>query len=84
MMIYLFMAFVLLIVAVLIVVLYPETNVKKEYEMRFEPSNNKYYIVSIHKGKEERLTGKFGLCTIYYEDMIQADYVLQKLKNTND
>ncbi len=49
------------------------------YEVRFEPGNNKYYIVKISKGKEENVLGRWKISTLYYSSKIDADFVVQKL-----
>lgn len=53
---------------------------KKNYEVRFSPQNNKYYIVNVNKvnGTEKKVTGKFGF-TIYYDNQIDVEYVVEKL-----
>lgn len=52
-----------------------------KYEVRFEPANNKYYIVKIANKKESRVLGRFGISTLYYETQLDADFVVQKLNN---
>lgn len=50
------------------------------YEVRYEPKNNKYYIVRKFKylEKEERIRGRLKL-TIYYKDISKASYVCELL-----
>lgn len=54
----------------------------KNYQVRFSPHNNKYYIVNASpmSGREKNVTGRFGF-TIYYKDRIEADMISQKLNN---
>lgn len=57
---------------------------KAKFEVRFEPGNNKYYIVKIADGNETNILGRWGISTLYYSSKIDADFVLQKLNNTDD
>ena len=52
----------------------------KNYQVRFSPHNNKYYIVNVSHttGREMKVTGRFGF-TIYYDNQIDVDYVVEKL-----
>ncbi|WOL22651.1 hypothetical protein [Escherichia phage vB_EcoM_JNE01] len=52
----------------------------KKYEVRYEPKNNKYYIVRTfcYLDKEERIRGRLRL-TIYYKDISKASYVCELL-----
>lgn len=61
----------------------PETNSKlvRNYEKRFDPSSNKYFIVNVLKNKEEPVCTWYGK-RILYKDMVKAEYVLTKLNET--
>lgn len=80
-------SFFVLMVFVGICILFHEDEVKTyfslTYQVRFEPANNKYYIVKIQDGKESRIMGRWGICTIYYEDLVEAEVVLERLTNLN-
>ena len=52
----------------------PITN----YKVRFEPANNKYYIVNELPTKDVPVTGFFGF-KVYYKDQVTADFVKQKM-----
>lgn len=53
----------------------------RNYEMRFEPQSNKYYIVNVLSNREEPITNWYG-GRILYKNLIEADYVLNKLQTT--
>lgn len=56
-------------------------KVVRNYEKRFDPESNKYYIVNVLKNKEEPVCTWYGK-RILYKDMIKAEYVLTKLNET--
>lgn len=53
------------------------TNVK--YEIRYNPVNNKFYIVRIQNAREYRFK-QYVFFTKYYQSRNTAEIVLQKLK----
>lgn len=50
----------------------------RNFEKRFDPSSNKYYIVNVLKTKEVPVCTWYGK-RILYKDMVKAEYVLSKL-----
>ena len=58
----------------------PETpdGLTRNYEVRFDPKSNKYFIVNVLKKKEVPQVNWYG-GLILYKDMIQADYIRDKL-----
>lgn len=56
-------------------------KVVRNYEKRFDPESNKYYIVNVLKNKEEPVCTWYGK-RILYKDMVKAEYVLTKLNET--
>lgn len=57
------------------------TKLVRNYEKRFDPESNKYYIVNVLKNKEVPVCTWYGK-RILYKDMIKAEYVLTKLNET--
>lgn len=56
-----------------------ETNTGPNYVIRFNPINNKYYIVNARGSKDYAFRTFWGTRK-YYNDRTQAEVVLQKLK----
>ncbi len=56
-----------------------ETNSGPNYMVRFNPINNKYYIVNARGSKDYPFRTFWGTRK-YYNDRTQAEVVLQKLK----
>lgn len=60
----------------------PESaKLTRNFEKRFDPGSNKYYLVNVLKNKEVPVCTWYGK-RIMYKDMIKAEYVLTKLNET--
>lgn len=57
------------------------TKLVRNFEKRFDPSTNKYYLVNVLKTKEVPVCTWYGK-RILYKDMVKAEYVLSKLNET--
>lgn len=56
-----------------------ETQSGPNYTVRFNPMNNKYYIVDARPTRDKEFRNFWGLRK-YYTDRTQAEVVLQKMK----
>ncbi|EON7637325.1 hypothetical protein ABV23_RS02370 [Escherichia coli] len=74
------MAFFIIVWVIVSLIICTSTSAYKVkgYEARYEPKNNKYYVVRtfMYQEKEERIRGRFGL-TIYYKDVSTVSYVCE-------
>lgn len=59
----------------------PPPALVRNYEKRFDPQSNKYYLVNVLPTKEVPVCTWYGK-RILYKDMIKAEYVLEKLNET--
>lgn len=57
---------------------------KRNFKVRFNPANNKYYIVNDTNYGDIDLRKYFCLKRIYYKSQIDADFVMQKMNGLND
>lgn len=77
------LTFLVVLVALVVMILKPTHQIKRpvqNYKVRFEPANNKYFIVNETATRDVPVVGFFGF-RIFYESLIDADFVAQKLNN---
>ncbi|WEM33178.1 hypothetical protein EJP02_117 [Escherichia phage EJP2] len=86
-MIYIILGVITMAITILLLIVGDKVGVVEEppglvrnYEVRFEPSNNKYYLVNVLPKKEVPVTNWYGK-RIMYKDMILADYVREKMNS---
>ena len=53
---------------------------RRNYKVRFNPSNNKYYITNASSYGDIDVL-RYGMFRIYYKSKIDADFVMQKLND---
>lgn len=53
---------------------------RRNYKVRFNPSNNKYYITNASSCGDIDVL-RYGMFRIYYKSKIDADFVMQKLND---
>lgn len=56
----------------------------RNFKVRFNPANNKYYIVNDTRYGDLDVCKYFNLKRIYYKSQIDADFVMQKLNGLDD
>lgn len=50
----------------------------RNYQRRFDPDSQKYYLVNVLSDREEPVVNWYGR-RIMYKDMVKAEYVLEKM-----
>lgn len=55
-------------------------NGKRNYKVRFNPINNKYYLTNATNYGDLDVV-RFGVFRVYYKSKIDADFVMQKLND---
>lgn len=55
-------------------------NGKRNFKVRFNPTNNKYYLANATNFGDLDVV-RFGFFRVYYKSKIDADFVMQKLND---
>lgn len=55
-------------------------NGKRNFKVRFNPTNNKYYLTNATNYGDLDVV-RFGIFRVYYKSKIDADFVMQKLND---
>lgn len=55
-------------------------NGKRNFKVRFNPNNNKYYLTNATPYGDLDVV-RFGLFRVYYKSKIDADFIMQKLND---
>lgn len=55
-------------------------NGKRNFKVRFNPTNNKYYLTNATNFGDLDVV-RFGIFRVYYKSKIDADFVMQKLND---